>query len=283
MKIALVGPGGIGSTFAFWLARAGHEVTVVARGARLSQLERDGAIVTVAGERAPVQVAAALDPATPWDLVLVTVLASQVDAVLPAVSASAAGTVMFVFNTFESLARLRDAVGPERFAFGFPAILASVDDGRLASQIVTRGMVTTVTDARQARVFTEAGIPAVVHPDMESWLRTHAALVVPVMIAAGLSHTRGAGVSWTEARELARAMAEGFALVRRLGNTITPAPMPALAALPTPVLASMLWTASRLPAIRKSGAAGPGEPRTLIDAMSAAAPGQIPALLAVRP
>lgn len=43
VKIAVSGPGGIGSTFAFQLARAGHEVTVVARTKRLAQLQRDGA------------------------------------------------------------------------------------------------------------------------------------------------------------------------------------------------------------------------------------------------
>ncbi|WP_437737686.1 ketopantoate reductase family protein [Sorangium sp. So ce1335] len=283
MKIAIVGTGGIGSTFALQLARAGHEVTVVARGKRLEQLQRDQAIVTAAGERAAVRVSAALDATTAWDLALVTVLAPQVDAVLPALAGSSAKTVMFMFNTFEPLARLRDAVGPARFAFGFPAILASLDEGKLTSKIVTRGLLTTVTDAAWAKVFTEAGIPAVVHPDMESWLRAHAAAVVPVMVATVTAHTRQAGVSWTEAMGLARAMEEGFRLVRQLGNTITPEPVAALSRLPTPVLATLLWTSTRIEAMRKLGAAGPGEPRALIDAMAAAAPGQTPALLAIRP
>lgn len=283
MKIAIVGPGGIGSTFAFQLAQAGHEVTVVARGKRLEQLQRDEAIVSVSGKRAAVRVSAELDTATEWDLVLVTVLASQVDAVLPALTASAAKAVMFMFNTFEPLARLRDAVGSARFAFGFPAILASLDDGKLTSEIVSRGMLTTVTDAAWAKVFTDAGIPAVVHPDMESWLRTHAALVVPVMIASVMAHTRQAGVTWTEAMNLARAMDEGLRVVRKLGNKITPEPIVVLSRLPTPMVAALLWTASRQSVIRKAGAAGPGEPRTLIDAMAAAAPGQTPTLLAIRP
>ena len=78
-------------------------------------------------------------------------------------------------------------------------------------------------------------------------------------------------------------MSEGFRLVRRLGNTITPAPVAMVSRLPIPITASLLWTTSRLGALRKAGAAGYGEPRTLIDAMSAAAPGETPALLAVRP
>ncbi|MGK4008057.1 2-dehydropantoate 2-reductase N-terminal domain-containing protein [Sorangium sp. So ce1036] len=283
MKIAVVGPGRIGSTFAFQLARAGHEVTVVARGQRLEQLRRDGAIVSAAGTRAAVRVSAALDAATAWDLVLVTVLEPQVDAVLPALTASAAKTVMFMFNTFGPLGRLRDAVGSARFAFGFPAIVASLDDGKLTSTIVTRGLLTTVTDGTWAKVFSDAGIPAVVHPDMESWLRTHAALVVPVMVVGVMAHARQAGVSWTEAMTLARAMEEGFRLVRQLGNTITPEPVAALSRVPTPGVATFLWTLSRVAAIRKAGAAGPGELRALIDAMAAAAPGETPTLLAIRP
>ncbi|MDC3959617.1 ketopantoate reductase family protein [Polyangium jinanense] len=283
MKIAVLGPGGIGSTFAFELARAGHEVTVVARGKRLEQLQRDRAIVTVAGERAAVSVNATLDTTTEWDLVLVTVLVSQVDVVLPALASSAAKTVMFMFNTFEPLGRLRDAVGPSRFAFGFPAILATLDDGKLGSEIVTRGLLTTVTDAAWAKVFTDAGIPAVVHADMESWLRTHAALVVPVMIASATAHARRAGVSWSEATRLARAMDEGFRLVRLLGNTLTPTPVAMVSRLPIPVLTSLLWSISRIDQVRKTGAAGYGEPRALIDAMAAAAPGEIPALRAIRP
>jgi 2-dehydropantoate 2-reductase len=283
MKIAVVGPGGIGSTFAFQLALAGHDVTVVARGKRLAQLERDEAVVSSAGRRAPVQVSTALDPKTPWDLVLVTVLASQVDAVLPALSACAAKRVMFMFNTFESLRRLRHAVHKARFAFGFPAILARLEDGKLTSKIMTRGQLTTVTDEGWAKVFTDAGILTVVHKDMESWLRTHAALVVPVMTVSVAAHARQAGVSWSEAMKSARAMDEGFRLVRKLGNTVTPGRVRVLSRLPTPLMALVLWALSRFPEIRKAGAAGPGEPRTLIDAMSAAAPGETPALLAIRP
>jgi 2-dehydropantoate 2-reductase len=283
MQIAVVGPGGIGSTFAFQLAQAGHDVTVVARGKRLEQLQRDGAIITAAGERAPVQVAAALDTTTPWDLVLVTVLVSQVEAVLPALIASAAKAIMFMFNTFEPFDRLRYAVGESRFAFGFPAILASLEEGKLTTQIFGRPMSTTVTDPSWARVFTDAGIVSVVHPDMESWLRTHAAFVVPVMVASARAHERHAGVSWSEAMHFARAVDEGFRLVRQLGNVITPAPMVVASRMPTPMTAAFLWTITRLASIQKSGAAGLGEPRALIDAMTAAAPGPTPALQAIRP
>lgn len=284
MQIAIVGPGSIGSTFAFQLSKAGHDVTVIARGTRLEQLRRAGAIVTVEGERAAVHVSGELDTTTDWDLVLVTVLVSQVDVLLPVLSASAAKSVMFMFNTFQSLDRLRDAVGPKRFAFGFPAIVADLDDGRLSSTILRRGMLTTVSDPFWAKVFTDAGIPATVHPDMESWLRTHAAVVVPLVIAGSTALRRGTGISRDEAVRLARAMKEGLQLVRHLGNSVTPAPIAVISRSPIPVLAALFWTLTRLDAFTRTIAAAPAdEPRTLIDEMTSAWPGRTPALLAVRP
>ena len=284
VQIAIVGPGGIGSTFAFQLSEAGHDVTVIARGTRLEQLRQAGAIVAVEGGRAAVHVSGELDTTTDWDLVLVTVLVSQVDVLLPALSASAAKSVMFMFNTFRSLDRLRDAVGPQRFAFGFPGIAAGLRDGRLSSTILRRGQLTTVSDLFWAKVFTDAGIPATVHPDMQSWLRSHAAAMVPMVIAGSTALRRGTGISRAEAVRLARAMKEGFALVRHLGNSITPAPIAIVSHSPVAVLAVLLWTLTRLDAFTRMIAIAPAdEPRMLIDEMTFACPGRTPALLAVRP
>lgn len=284
MQIAIFGTGSIGSAFAFHFASAGHDVTVIARGERLEQLKRDGAIVLVSGERADVHAEGVLDPATPWDLVLVPLRPSQVDAVLPALKASAAKTIMFMFNTFEPLDRLRDAVGAERFAFGFPAIVASLPDGKLKREIVPRGQITTVSDPVWAKAFTDVGIPTVVHDDMHSWLRSHAAFIVPVMAAgAYVARRNGAGMTWGEARACAAAMREGYRLVRKLGNTLTPSSVVTLSRIPTFIVTFILWALSRTEMVRGIGAAGPGEVRTLIDMMTASAPDDTHALRAIRP
>ncbi|WNG39951.1 ketopantoate reductase family protein [Archangium violaceum] len=287
MKIAIVGPGAIGSTFAFHLARAGHDVTVVARGARLAQLEKERAIVTTDERRAPVEVSAALDATTPWDLVLVTVLESQVDAVLPAVQRSAAKQVMFMFNTFEPLDRFRDAVGANRFVFGFPAILAELKDGKLEAQVIPRSLsalqITIVTDRAWAEIFSKAGIATDTQADMHSWLRTHAAVVVPVMILADRVYKRGSGLSWNEAREIASVLVEGLELVRSLGHPLTPSNVAVLGKTPAPLLSLGLWLLSRNPTITSLGGKGPGEARTLIDAMVAAAPNRSEMLKSLRP
>lgn len=281
MNIAILGTGAIGSTFAWHLARAGHQVTVVARGARLEQLQREQAIVRGDGERTPVSVAAALDQATPWDLVLVTVLATQVGTVLPALKASQARRVMFMFNTFESIEPLREAVGAARFCFGFPAgVFTLLIDGRI-HPTVRPG--TTADDREWAALFSAAGIPTVVEPDMQSWLRSHAALVAPLMSTGVKVHERGSGLTWAEAGLQARAFLAGFAIVAAHGHAFLPGYVAALARLPGVALTGLFWALSRTSMLRDLGRLGSAEPRMLIDMMNAASPQLAAPLLAIRP
>lgn len=283
MNIAVLGAGRIGSVFAYHLARAGHTVTAIARGTRLGELRREEGIVAVDGTRAQVHVAEALDVATPFDLVIVTVLRHQIDALLPALEASAARAVLFVFNTFDPIDVWRDAIGAERFSFAFPSMLAFLEDGRLRSNVVGPGLATTTDSPRWAEVLRGAGMPAEVEPDMNAWLRSHVAFVVPTMLAANLVWQRPTGLTWGEAKALAATWDEGFALVRALGHDVRPGPIAAVARLPRFVLAPLLWLAARSSAVKDLGAFGPGEVRALIDAMAASSPGSTPRLAALRP
>jgi 2-dehydropantoate 2-reductase len=283
MDIAIIGPGRIGSTFAFHLSRAGHAVTMIARGPRLEQLRADGAIVAVNADRAPVQVASALDRKTPYDLVLVTVLAHQVDALLPELKACAAKTVLFMYNSFDPLDRLRDAVGAERFAAGFPNMAAFFVEGRLKSNVNGPGMVTTLSSPTWAELLEQAGMPTEVEADMGSYLRSHVAFVVPLMAAAILTWQRSTELTWAEAKKLTAALVEALALVRGLGHLLKPGFVAVLGGLPSFLLTAILWAFARTAANKNLGEFGPAEPCALIDAMTKAAPGRTAKLLAIRP
>lgn len=281
MNLAIVGPGAIGSTLAFQLARAGHRVTVVARGQRLAQLQATRAIVRNDGVRAEVDVAAELDTTTQWDAVLVTVLAPQVAAVLPALTASRARRVIFMFNTFESLAPLREAVGAERFAFAFPAgVFCLLRDGVIHPTI--RGG-TVSGDAAWAKHFTDAGVPTEVEPDMQSWLRTHAAMVAPLMAIGVVAHEQKRGATWRESSRHAAAFTAGFELVRAHGDAIRPTALGTLSRFPGVLLTLLFWFMSRSKLLRDLGALGATEPRMLIDMMKTAKPTHAAALVAIRP
>ncbi len=290
LAIAVIGLGGIGSMFAYHLARAGHAVTAIARpgSPRLAQLQRDGGLVTTTGERAAVRVADALDEATAYDLVVVTTLAHQVDAVLPALQRSPARHVQFMFNTFDP-ERLRAAVGAERCSLGMPFVRARVDGAGAFDGQTNPGQKTLHGDPRWADVFRAAGLPSAVEPDMALWLRCHVPMCIAFESISIAGERRGGGASWAEAMTVARGMRGGFAVLRGLGYRIYPSAKAMFSRCPTGVLACLLWSISRITSFRELLATGTQECRALVDGMSAAATGRptldaaVAALTAARP
>jgi 2-dehydropantoate 2-reductase len=275
LRIAILGAGKIGSAFAFQLARAGnHDVTVIARpgSLRLQQLQRDNGIIDTKSVRANVRVADTLDEETPYDLVIVTLVDYQVDAVLPALQRSAAKCIQFTFVTFEP-ERLRDAVGTERCAFGMPGIMAIFDnDGRLTVTIGANGTKTTMSQQRWVDMFNAAGLPAALEPDMPLWLRCHVPLCIAFESVSVAGERRGGGASWGEAIVVARGVHQGFALIKALGYQVYPKSKARINGLPTFVVAFMLWMFSRMKSMRELLATGEKECRALVEAMVAAAP-----------
>ncbi len=272
LRIAVLGVGSIGSTFAFQLARTGrHDVTAIARpgSVRFEQLQREGGIVNIKGERAEVHVADKLDEQIPYDLVIVTLLAHQVDAVLPQLQRSAARSVLFMFNNFDP-ERLQDAVGAERCSFGMPFVQATVDQhGKLNATIGAAGQKSKINHKGWVDVFTAAGLPAVPEPNMLLWLRCHIPLCVAFESVSVAGVRRGGGASWGESMVLARGMQESFTLIQRLGYTLYPAGKVWLNASPAWMVAAMLWVMSRITSFRDLLATGIGECNALADVLVA--------------
>ena len=275
LKIAVLGSGKIGSTLASQLARVGrHDVTVIARpgSVRLQQLQRDGGVIDVAGDRAEVRVTDSLDEQAPYDLLIVTLLDHRAQAMLPSLQRSAAKSVLFMFNTFHP-ERLQAAVGASRSAFGMPFVQATLDsDGRLKATIGAAGQKTLLGEPRWVDLFNAAGLPAVLEPDMPLWLRCHVPMCVAFESVAVAGQRRGGGASWGEATVLARGVHEGFKLIKGLGYDIYPNAKRLIDASPIPVLATTLWSMSKIAAFREVLATGKAECQVLVDVLAAAAP-----------
>jgi 2-dehydropantoate 2-reductase len=88
MKICVYGAGAIGGLMGAWLARSGHEVSVIARGAQLDAIRRNGLRVQSRGKTETFNVKAESDPDRlgPQDYVLVTVKAQSLTAVADTIS-----------------------------------------------------------------------------------------------------------------------------------------------------------------------------------------------------
>lgn len=281
-KIAILGAGAVGTAWAFSLIRANHQVTLIARGARLARLRQDNNFIYSRGYdksanpiKVPVDVDTALDSSKPWDLVVVTILAHQLDdTLLSTLKACQPSTqILFLFNTFADLESYRQAVGSHRFISGFPAISALFqEDGTIVHSFP---FASVISDETWCAVFMDAGIPCVIEKDMQSWLRTHVAVAVgllSVMLPAG-DISRGA--SWQEAYKGARIVLEGSRLVGKLGNRWTPWHHALIFRLPVFLTALLLWIASRVPRIREITQTSPTPRNELInlsDAMIKLAP-----------
>jgi 2-dehydropantoate 2-reductase len=240
-------------------------------------------IVSIDGLRAAVTVLDTFDESTQYDLIIVTVLAHQVEALIPALAASCAKNILFMFNTFEKTEKWRDRLGADRLSHGFPNIQAFFEEGKLRSVVSGPGIVTTLSSPKWADLIRQAGMATEVELDMDSYRRTHVAFVVPLMLAGQWTWQRESNLSWNEASSLTLALLEALALVRSLGHTIKPALVARLAKLPFPLLTSAVWLFSRTAGVKDLGAFGPGEVRALIDSMAAVGSGKIPKLLSVRP
>ena len=273
--IAILGSGKVGSTFAFQLVNVGyHDVTVVARpeSARLHQLRRDGAVVDVRGRRADVRISEALEEDVAYDLVIVTLLDHQVDAILPSLQRSAAKSVLFMFNTFHP-ERLADAIGADRCAFGMPFVQAMLDgDGKLKSSIGAGRRKTILSDQRWVDLFNDAGLPAMREPNMPLWLRCHVPMCVAFESVAVAGERRGGGATWREAMMLARGVQAGFGLIKGIGHPIYPASKRKLDHRPAFLLAALLWSLSHVRAFRELLASRKAEAGFLVNSMVAAAP-----------
>ena len=215
MKICILGAGAVGTSFAVHLALAGHDVTLVARGAAPGQAHaRRRRHRHVPADHAHPRPRHRRDGRRPhvraWDLVLVTVLAHQLDAALLGVLKLCpdSATVMFMFTTFAPLDEYRNAVGASRCVFGFPIIDARFvePDGALKHAFISAGSRTLVTDDKWCGVLAAAGIPTNLEPAdlMQSWHRTHAGLTIGMIGLMNRAAARNGGVSWAEASLAAR-------------------------------------------------------------------------------
>jgi 2-dehydropantoate 2-reductase len=131
MKIAVMGSGGVGGYYGGLLARAGHDVTFIARGAHLEALRRDGLQVkSVHGDFDVPSTQATDTPAGigPVDLVLVCVktpgTVAAALAIKPLIGPDT--TVMSLQNGIDAAERIGQVVGLEHMLGGVTWISSAI-------------------------------------------------------------------------------------------------------------------------------------------------------------
>jgi 2-dehydropantoate 2-reductase len=183
VRIGVIGAGALGGLLGGMLARAGHAVSFVARGASLAALRSAGISVSTPDTTfATGPLAASADPADlgPCELVLVTVKSWQVEALAPSLAPLvAAGTLVVpVQNGVEAPDQLARALGAGPVVGGVCHVLAMRDaPGRVRhigpAPMLTMGEREGGASARLdavATVLRSAGITAVISDDIRATL-----------------------------------------------------------------------------------------------------------------
>ena len=196
MKILVYGAGVLGTAYAARLHEKGHDVALLARGARLAALRERGVLLAEVGGSSirRVDVPVVDSPAGHYDLTLVLVRAHQVDGVLESL-AGGTGDVLFLLNWAAGPDPLTTALG-DRVLLGFPTFGGGVMEGDvvryrapspldklIAMPIGEPGGGGSARVDGIVRMFRSAGIGAKTEPLMDAWLKTHAAFEVPLGLA----------------------------------------------------------------------------------------------------
>jgi 2-dehydropantoate 2-reductase len=237
MRVLIVGAGVIGSVYAGKLLEAGHEVVLLARGRRLSDLQAHGLVLEDAesGQRTEVAVSLLSEPVVGdrYDLVMVPVRSEQLAGTLPVLLGMTDDSdVLFFGNTLGRQDELVAAIGG-RALFGFPAA-GGVRDGPVVRYVLIRRQKTMLGEAagtatprvsRLREVLDAAAFPTRISGSIDGWMLAHTAFVVPMGFALYRVGTDAARLATDPDTVglMVRATREAFRALVATGNTEIPA------------------------------------------------------------
>src|SRR5438094_4587117 len=99
MRIVILGAGALGTVLGAHLARAGEDVTLIARGQRAAYLQEHGATITgLVDFTVPVRVVTNPSPTHDADVLIVTVKTYDMESALAAVKHLDVGSVLSIQN-----------------------------------------------------------------------------------------------------------------------------------------------------------------------------------------
>ena len=234
MKIAVMGTGGVGGYFGGMLAKAGHDVTFIARGPHLAAIRENGLRVETVHGDFTVHAPATDDPGEvgPVDLVLFCVKTYHTDeagrAIAPLVGDDT--LILSLQNGVDNEEKLAALYGQEHVLGGVCYISAAIATPGVIRQVsgprsIVFGELDGSITPRAQRVlqaFTDAGIDATLSEDVQKALWTKFLFICAFSGVASVARAPvGELLAIPETRELLReAMAEVAAVARARGITL---------------------------------------------------------------
>ena len=258
MKILFFGSGPLASLLASRLLSAGQDVTLLARGRRLQDLQANGLLLCdlVTGDcsQQEVNLVESLGPQDAYDLVIAVMGVHYLPQVLPTLAANqACPNLLFMGNNAAGPDELAAAVGRERLLMGFVGAAGTITDGvayyadrigRSDARLMLGDPYLGVTPRVEqvATVLETSGFPVERHANIDAYLKTHAAAVLPVSCAyylAGQDFDRLAATPDAQVVML-RGIKEALAVLRSLHIPIVPPSIDRVMRLPEPLMVPVM-------------------------------------------
>ena len=201
-RILFFGAGVIGSLYAGKLALSGQNVTVLARGERLEELQQKGLVLfsEKTGENKPeIVVISELKSDDIYDYVFVTLRNDNLNDVLPVLSQNQSKNFVFMVNTPNGYSDWIKHLGQERIIAAFPGAGGKIENGVVHYQLTPKIIQPTTLgeingkDSRRItvlkKIIQQAGFPTAISKKMDSWQKSHLAMVCP--LAYGMYYDGG--------------------------------------------------------------------------------------------
>ena len=257
MRIAVLGSGGIGGYYGALLARSGHDVTFIARGAHLEAMQRRGLTVRTAEDESTIPVVASADTAGVGavDLVLFSVKSYDTETAARALAPlMARDTAVITFqNGLDNVEAIASVAGAEAVLAGAVyvalqlvgpgVILRTGGEGRMVFGELSGGMPERVQ--RVANAFQQAGIAHDISTDIQRVLWDKFLFITGIGGVTALARSGiGPLLASAAARTLLRAACAEIVVVAQaegahLRTTALDAVLAQASALPPPWRSSM--------------------------------------------
>jgi 2-dehydropantoate 2-reductase len=236
MKIAIIGAGGVGGYFGGKLATAGNDVTFVARGTHLVELQRNGLIVKSIGGDFSVKPVKATDKIKDVDgseLVIIAVKAWQVNEVAEEINdiVDDDSIVLPLQNGVLAASELREEIRSDVVIGGLCRIFSKIESPGVINHFgvtptIVFGELDTSNSTRIQKlksIFDGAGINSKVADDINSelWKKFIAICVSGLLAVTRTTYGEMRGLNETR-QMMFELLTEGYKVSKKMGIKIEP-------------------------------------------------------------
>jgi 2-dehydropantoate 2-reductase len=254
-KILFFGAGVIGSLYAGKLALSGQNITVLARGKRLEELQQKGLVLfseKIGEEKPEISVISELKNNDIYDYVFVTLRNDNLNDVLPVLSQNQSKNFVFMVNTPNGYSDWIKHLGEERIIAAFPGAGGKVENGIVYYQLTPKIVQLTTfgeIDGKDSqritalrKIIRQAGFPTAISKNMDSWQKSHVGMVCA--LACGLYYDGGNNNTLSKNERAitlsCKSLKENFAFLNKSKYRIEPFKLNVFRIIPTFLLGKIL-------------------------------------------